>query len=233
MKRPSSSRVSALPAPVRRVLSGRQRLMLAALELAATTRSWAALGLREVARQAGLNPNTFYRHFKDFDDLGLALIGELSEQLRVGLRERRRAPAARGVRLSDTRHPAMLLQQAQGIVRESVQLALDFVGEHPKAYVVGIRELHGGSPRMRQALRQVIDDIAADMAEDIRLLQLPLDDTTLQELSRMVIRQMSLLALDYVEHLDDPAQLAAIRQQSERFILLLFWGALAQARPQP
>ena len=72
--------------PVERSTSGRQKLMEAALELAATTRSLASLGLREVARHAGLNPNTFYRHFKDFDDLGVAMLDELGTELRAGLR---------------------------------------------------------------------------------------------------------------------------------------------------
>ena len=72
--------------PVERATSGRQKLMEAALELAATTRSLASLGLREVARHAGLNPNTFYRHFKDFDDLGVAMLDELGTELRAGLR---------------------------------------------------------------------------------------------------------------------------------------------------
>lgn len=93
--------------------NGRQKLMGAALELAATTRSLASLGLREVARHAGLNPNTFYRHFKDFDDLGVAMFKDLGTELRAGLRERRMRPAAKGFRLSDLSDPAKGLGQPE------------------------------------------------------------------------------------------------------------------------
>ncbi|MGA4815143.1 TetR family transcriptional regulator [Pseudomonas aeruginosa] len=42
------------------------------------SRSLGAIGLRELAREAGLNPNTFYRHFRDIDDLGLTMIRDIS-----------------------------------------------------------------------------------------------------------------------------------------------------------
>lgn len=216
--------------PTERAVGGRDRLMEAAMQLAATTRSLASLGLREVARHAGLNPNTFYRHFSNFDDLGLAVIDQLVGQLRAGLRERRRRPAENGFRLSDPADPAATLQRAQGIVRESVGLVLDFVTEHRTAYIVGIRELHGTSPVLRKALRKVMDDIADDMAEDVLgALQLPLlDPADVREISGLVIRQMSFFSLDYLEH---PEQHEQIRRQAERFIMLLFWGALAAKAP--
>lgn len=211
--------------------SGRQRLMEAALQLAATTRSLASLGLREVARQAGLNPNTFYRHFADFDELGLAVIDQLSGQLREGLRERRRRPAEAGLKLDDPADPVEAWRKAQGVVRESVALVLDFVTEHRTAYVVGIREMHGSSPVLRKALRQVLDDIGQDMTEDVLgALQLPLlQREDVAEISQLVIRQMTFFSLDYLEH---PEQREQIRRQAERFVLLLFWGAIAAKAPQ-
>jgi len=211
--------------------SGRQRLMEAALQLAATTRSLASLGLREVARQAGLNPNTFYRHFNDFDELGLAVIEQLSGQLREGLRERRRRPAEAGLRLDNPADPVEAWRKAQDVVRESVALVLDFVTEHRTAYVVGIREMHGSSPVLRKALRQVLDDIGEDMTEDVLgALQLPLlQREDVAEISQLVIRQMTFFSLDYLEH---PEQREQIRRQAERFVLLLFWGAIAAKAPQ-
>jgi AcrR family transcriptional regulator len=211
--------------------SGRQRLMEAALQLAATTRSLASLGLREVARQAGLNPNTFYRHFNDFDELGLAVIDQLSGQLREGLRERRRRPAEAGLKLDDPSNPVEAWSKAQDVVRESIALVLDFVTEHRTAYVVGIREMHGTSPVLRKALRRVLDDIGEDMTEDVLgALQLPLlQREDVAEISQLVIRQMTFFSLDYLEH---PEQREQIRRQAERFVLLLFWGAIAAKAPQ-
>ena len=230
---PGKGRLPPLPTPPAPPLpvSGRQRLMEAALQLAATTRSLASLGLREVARQAGLNPNTFYRHFTDFDDLGLAVIDQLSGQLRVGLRERRVRPAAAGLKLTDPADPSEAWRRAQGVVRESIALVLDFVTEHRTAYVVGIREMHGSSPVLRKALRRVLDNIAEDMTEDVLgALQLPvLTREDVAEISSLVIRQMTFFSLDYLEY---PEQREDIRRQAERFILLLFWGAIAAKAPQ-
>ncbi|AXQ27760.1 TetR family transcriptional regulator [Solimonas sp. K1W22B-7] len=230
MKKDSGRESSRAKAPPP-LVSGRQRLMEAALQLAATTRSLASLGLREVARQAGLNPNTFYRHFNDFDELGLAVIDQLSGLLREGLRERRRKPAEAGLKLADAKNPGEALAKAQDVVRQSVALVLDFVTEHRTAYVVGIREMHGSSPVLRKALRKVLDDIGEDMTEDVLgALKLPLltrDDVA--EISQLVVRQMTFFSLDYLEH---PEQREQIRRQAERFILLLFWGAIAAKAPQ-
>lgn len=204
--------------------------MEAALELAATTRSIASLGLREVARHAGLNPNTFYRHFKDFDELGVAMLKELGTELRAGLRERRMRPAAKGFRLSDFSDPAKGLEQAVALARESVGLVLDFVMDNREAYTVGIRELHGSSPVMREAMRALLDDIAQDMTEDlIGVLKLPaVPPEEMIEVARVIVRQMVFFSMDYLER---PERHEQIKREAERFILLLFWGAIAARAP--
>lgn len=54
----------------------RSALLQATLKLAAA-HSFGSLGLREVAREAGIAPTSFYRHFTDMDELGRALIEEV------------------------------------------------------------------------------------------------------------------------------------------------------------
>ncbi len=205
--------------------------MDAALELAASTRSLASLGLREVARHAGLNPNTFYRHFRNFDELGVAMLDELGTELRQGLRERRMQAAEKGFRLSDFSHPAEGLAEAQSIARESIRLVLDFVTEHKEAYTVGIRELNGSSPVIRQAMRDLLENIAQDMTEDLLgVLQLPaVKPDEMLEVARVIVRQMTFFSMDYLERPEDREQ---ILREAERFILLLFWGALAARAPE-
>jgi AcrR family transcriptional regulator len=53
----------------------RHSLLRATLHVAAV-HGFASLGLREVAREAGIAPTSFYRHFADMDELGRALINE-------------------------------------------------------------------------------------------------------------------------------------------------------------
>ncbi|MFY8017099.1 MAG: TetR family transcriptional regulator, partial [Inhella sp.] len=67
----------------------RASLLQAALSLMGEGRSFTSLGLREIAREAGLVPNAFYRHFRNTDELGLALVEEVGIALRRLLREAR------------------------------------------------------------------------------------------------------------------------------------------------
>ena len=44
--------------------------------------NFASISLREVAKTAGLVPTSFYRHFGDMEELGLAMVDELGLNLR-------------------------------------------------------------------------------------------------------------------------------------------------------
>lgn len=71
----------------------RAALLRAALRLGAQ-HGFASLGLREVAREAGIAPTSFYRHFSDMAELGRALVRELAGGLLRELGERAVSPAA-------------------------------------------------------------------------------------------------------------------------------------------
>ncbi len=68
----------------------RLALFRAALELAAQ-HGFASLSLREVAREALIAPTSFYRHFEDMQELGLALIEEEAEPLLLQIAARCKA----------------------------------------------------------------------------------------------------------------------------------------------
>ena len=207
---------------------GKRQLMAAALRLSSTSRSLNSIGLRELAREAGLNPNTFYRHFRDVDDLGLALIEDISSQLRQPLRELRREAAERAVRGGKFNLPMLFgidLQRGRRVTHETVQLFFDFVDQHPTVFLIGVRELHGASPRLRQALIAVMDEFAADMTEDIcnfKLLPANLDAAQVRQISYMVSHNLFGQVLDY---LGQPERQAAIRALAEEQIIMLFAGA--------
>ncbi|NPU93542.1 MAG: TetR family transcriptional regulator [Gammaproteobacteria bacterium] len=208
---------------------GKRLLMDAALKLTAQSRSINALGLRELAREAGLNPNTFYRHFKDIDELGLTIIEEMSNKLRQPLRDLRRQaaesvvpPELAGIGWEE--NPLLNLQKATLATKETVKLFFDYVAQNPNAFILGVRELHGASPLLRQALRKVMADFAQDMADDIKQLKLlpMLDDVTLLEVASTISREMFQLSMDYIEQ---PEQRNAIFAQAEALVVMLFTGA--------
>ncbi|MDX5299170.1 MAG: TetR family transcriptional regulator [Gammaproteobacteria bacterium] len=191
--------------------NGKMRLIEAALRLAARKRSFSAIGLRELAREAGLNPNTFYRHFADLDGLALFILEYIADSLRQRVRS---------VRLTAHNH-----EQA---IRETVGLAFDYAAANPEAMTVAVREIHGASPVLRSALRRLLNRVAQDMYEDVmsRGLAPGLREESIAEISRVVIWHMFFRALDYLEY---PEQRAAIVAETERFIWRQFAAGVMEA----
>src|ERR1041384_5200271 len=71
----------------------RRAILDAALRLCEES-SLIALSLRQVAKEVGIVPTAFYRHFDSIESLGLALVDESFVSLRAMLRDvRRGAPA--------------------------------------------------------------------------------------------------------------------------------------------
>ena len=63
----------------------------AAFSQLSAERSFASLSLREVSREAGIAPTSFYRHFRDVDELGLTMVDESGLMLRQLMRQRANA----------------------------------------------------------------------------------------------------------------------------------------------
>ncbi len=82
----------------RKAVISSEELIAAALKLVGPHRSISTLSLREVAREAGIAPNSFYRHFRDIDELAVSLIELAGASLRKVLSEaRQRASNERSV----------------------------------------------------------------------------------------------------------------------------------------
>ncbi len=190
---------------------GKRRLIEAALTLAAREGvSLSGLGLRELAREAGLNANTFYRHFDSIDDLGRVIVNELSARVMRGMAEVRRKAA---------RHA----DATEGAVR----YFLDFVRDNPEAFAVGVRELHSAHSPMREVLQEMIERLAAESVEQIGALDLVpgVENEVLLAATRAVTYQMFYRALDYLEQ---PRRRATIAEELTWAIRAIFLGARAK-----
>lgn len=141
----------------------RQSLMEAAIAQVATGRSFASLSLREVTRDAGVVPASFYRHFRDMDELGLALVDETCQRLRKLIR------AARTVQTP-----------GDNMLSASVSTFLLYVEANRAAFHFLTRERYGGSKPVRDAIarevRGFVVDLAADFAKFPHFNQLPRED---------------------------------------------------------
>ncbi len=189
----------------------REHLLDAALNLMDTGRSFSSLSLREVTREAGVVPAAFYRHFKDLDELGLALVEGCGLTLRRLLREARRQG----------------LPPTQ-ILRSSVLIYKNYVTQNHRDFMFAAGARGGGSPAIRKAVRIEESHFANEMAQDMRdlglLPALPME--TLQLICGLVVTTMMNAATDILDLPRDQPQ--AERELSENFIKqlrLIFLGA--------
>lgn len=189
---------------------GKLKLIQAALRLINQSRSLTSLGLRELAREAGLNPNTFYRHFRNLDEFGLQVLGYIAEDMKSGVRELRR-----------------MAESSEQASHDTVTFVYHYFLANPAATTVAVRELHGPSPLLRRALEAQLDASAREMAEDIidRQLVSAVAPETIHEISRMTIRYILFRAMDYIEK---PWQREVIQRETERFINRQFRGAILE-----
>ncbi|WP_373082111.1 TetR family transcriptional regulator [Zhongshania sp.] len=193
---------------------GRERLLKAALRLGARNRSIANLGLRELAREAGMHHTAIYRHFKSIDEVAVALVEPLSTQLRADLRMARR---------NAKRDP-------KDMIRASTQRYFEYVREHPLGVIFCAREIHGGLPSLREALQKMLDEFAADSAEDLSLLglqELLPDYQMLLTLTHLIAQHTLFAALDYLEK---PERGEEVVERTVIFVECLIVGAIARHR---
>lgn len=189
----------------------REALMEAALRLMSEGRSFTGLGLREVAREAGVVPTAFYRHFRDMDELGLALVEEGGTTLRRLLREVRRE----GMPVSD-------------VIRNSVQVYKSYLEEHPRQFLFIASERSGGSPVIRSAVRREVDHFTNEMAQDLRALNyLPhLSMETLELICGLVVKVMLSAVADILDLPPNrPRAEAQLIDSFVRQLRLVFLGA--------
>ena len=113
-------------------------------------RSFSALSLREVTREAGIVPAAFYRHFDSMDALGLVLIDESFRSLRDMLR------GARAGKL-DPHH----------VIESSAEILIGSVQERPEHWRFISRERSSGVSVLRYAIRTEIRLITSELAIDL------------------------------------------------------------------
>jgi TetR/AcrR family transcriptional regulator, fatty acid biosynthesis regulator len=179
----------------------RANLVQAALTLIGEGRSFTDLGLREIAREAGVAPNAFYRHFRNTDELGLVLVEEVGITLRRLLREARKMDVA-----------------PRDMLRRSVGVYLEYVKRNRLQFLFIASERSGGSRILRLAIRNEITHFVHEMAQDIRMRGLypQLPTVSLQMVCGMLVMTMLAAVTDI---LDLPADQALLEEEmSENFV---------------
>lgn len=179
----------------------RASLLQAALALIGEGRSFTSLGIREIAREAGMVPNAFYRHFRNTDDLGLALVEEMGITLRRLLREARQVGVA-----------------PNAMVRRSVQVYYEYVRQNRLQFLFISSERSGGSRILRLAIRTEVSHFTNEMALDFRRLGIypEMSTSSLQMVCGLIVTTMLAAA---PEILDLPPEQALLENEmTENFV---------------
>ena len=191
----------------------RRSLVQAALKLMGEGRSFTSLGIREIAREAGMVPNGFYRHFRNTDELGLSLVDEVTLTLRQLLRQARQPGSAE-----------------TSVVRKSVRVYHQYVRDNRLPFLFISSERAGGSRILRLAIRQEVSHFVDDMARDMQAMPayeaLPLP--TLQMVCSLIVNTMLAAAPEILDlPPDQPGQEQAMVQRFVQQLQLILLGAAA------
>ena len=125
----------------------RQALIEAAFNQLSADHSFSNLSLREVAREAGIAPTSFYRHFKDMNELGLTMVDEAGLTLRQLMRQARRRIASGG-----------------SVINTSVVTFMEFIDNSSNQFRLLLRERSGTSKAFRAAVAREVKHFILELA---------------------------------------------------------------------
>jgi len=137
--------------PARKASISREDLLAAALALIGPHRSVSTLSLREVAREAGIAPNSFYRQFRDMDELTVALIDLAGRSLRTIIGEARQRAAS-----SD-----------RSVIRLSVETFMEQLRADDRLLHVLLREGTAGSDAFKHAVDRELNYFEDELRVDL------------------------------------------------------------------
>ncbi len=103
-----------------------------------------------MARDAGVVPTAFYRHFESMEELGLVLVDESFRTLRA-----------------DDPRGALGAAHAEHVIRRSVEILVRHVHEHRLHFRFIARERYSGVAALRLAIRTEIRLFTSELATDL------------------------------------------------------------------
>lgn len=128
----------------------RRALVDAAFNQLTAEKSFAGLSLREVAREAGIAATSFYRHFRDMDELGLTMVDEAGLALRQLMRQARQR-----------------IEKGGSVIAVSLETFFEFIANHPNVFRLLLRESAGTSQVFRTAVSREVNHFIEELSEYI------------------------------------------------------------------
>jgi len=129
----------------------RRAIIDAAIGQLSESKSFASLSLREVSREAGIAPTSFYRHFKDMEELGLTLVDESGLTLRQVMRKGRQR-----------------LKKKGSVIATSVKTFMEFTQANPNIFRILFHERSGTTRALRVAVAREIQYFVVELTDYIQ-----------------------------------------------------------------
>jgi AcrR family transcriptional regulator len=185
----------------------RQAIINAAL-LLSEEKGYPALSLREVTREADIAPATFYRHFKDMEELGLVLVDKVAQTLRQLMRKARQRIKVKG-----------------SVIETSVITQLEFSQRNPQLFRLLTSGLTGGPRIFREALQKekqfFVDELHEDLSSDTRLTNVALA-------AEVMVNQVLVASIEAIDK--EPEELILIQQRLITQLRMILLGCMAQKK---
>lgn len=197
------------PSRTERKEATRQAILDAALHLSIDT-GLAGLSLRSVAKEVGIVPTAFYRHFASIEELGVALVSQAFASLRQVLRDIR----------GD--------MHIERVIQDSVSILLRNVAERREHFMFIGRERVGGLGSVRDAIRHELGLFERELAMDVARLPgvAHWSSEDLHVLANLIVKLMVETATDLVTLPPNRSDLEAeVRRIAERQLRMSVVGA--------
>jgi AcrR family transcriptional regulator len=191
----------------------RKSLMDAALSLTGNGSNFSSISLREVAKNAGVVPTSFYRHFTDMEELGLNIIDDLGLMLRKLMRTARQNE-----------------DYFDALAKSSVEFYANYVCTHKNYFYFMEQVKTGGTPTLRKAIRKELKYFANELVSDVRPLKnlANIDDADLDILCQLIVETVFENTIDLLDQAEvDPRYIETYTEHTLKKLRLIWLGAIA------
>jgi AcrR family transcriptional regulator len=202
-------RVRPKAAPRAEMANGKKLMMEAATRLAAR-QGVTSLVLREVAREAGLNHNTFYRHFADLETMMEVIVEAFGDQLRDGL--------------SDVR---ATLRPGEVPTQKVIGWLFDFASSHRDVFIVAMRERYGPPGPVRDSVHRLIEQLTKDTQRDLTMIGF-LPDIDPSYMRRLLDVSVNEVFRHCIEYLEKPKRRDELLATTQELLETMLTGAVAR-----
>lgn len=191
-------------------INTRQALIQAALELI-NHKSFDGISLREVAREAGISPAAFYRHFENMESLGIEIVHETFGELRTSLKEARSQEKA---------------SRFMGL--RSIQCLFKLYQNHPEGYRFVVSEFDGGVTPIRMAIADHWQLLQKDLYDDLCEFSDfdHLSSETLSDVSNLIATTIIRVAADVLMRSKTKEQEQMLISRTVKQLRLIHIGAM-------